>query len=982
MSHYRLISRHDLPEYNGSGLLYRHLTTGCQVYHIRNADPENLFAFCFVTPPPNSTGVSHILEHTVLCGSHRFRLADPFLHLLKGSVQSFLNAITFPDRTIYPAASPLPKDLFNIMRVYGDAVFAPLLRKEMFEQEGHRLLVAENDELSIGGVVYNEMRGISVTQDYIEGEALIREMLPDTPYQYASGGDPAAIPDLTYKDFISFYRRHYHPSVSRIFLYGNIPTRRYLTFLHRTFLREVATSAHPIPELPTQRRWTAPRSITRTYPQSSEQARKNHSSISICWLLGEITTSFDILCAEALSALLIEGPATPLYKALIDSHLGEDISANSGAECELKELLFTVGIRGSAPEREQQFTDVVRTTLQKIVTEGIDPELIEGVMVQMDISQREIRSLQGLRLLRRAVPGWIYTGRPDSTVSAVEAITKLRVRIAQDNRFFETCIQKWLLDNPHRLTVVVKPDSEHHTREEHTYKRAMAARRAQLSAEELKVLKEREAKHTRMVEQRDRDQDIAALPHLEVRDMPSKPRLLRWHSQWLEGGIGAQPIQYVPLHSHTNGIAYWYLSWDISAVPPRLLKYLPLLCSLLTEGGLVDLSYDALARAVARVGSIGATLRYEHSVTDPTLLSVRLVVRLKALDTTLNRALELFQEILTRTDFTQSDRVEQLIRERSNEMRSSLVPAAHRFASSSAVASLARSGWIHEQWQGVSQLMFLLEERSAATIISELQKLYIGIVGSGVRESLFCGSKEHAATVRDTTLQVETHVQRRFKESAPASTDEGRDLETPHSPRNTSFIIPTGGNYAAFALPATPFSVDTTERYVSETVLCRLLSTSVLWEQIRMKGGAYGAGASHTNSEGVVCLFSYRDPRVRETYDAFRSILADAAAHPFPQSEIDRVIVTMSGKECEPLTPAEESSAILGRILSGLDNPLRAALHTILLKCKSTHVQAAAARLSDAVEHAALSVVGEESTIHEATKSWPQLGERVAQLPL
>ena len=979
MAKYKLIHQQELPEYNGVARFYRHLASGCEVFHLYNNNPENLFGFCFVTPPPDSTGVSHILEHTVLCGSRHFPLADPFLHLLKGSVHSFLNAITFPDRTIYPAASPLAKDLFNIMRVYGDAVFAPLLREQMFEQEGHRLLVDDENNLSIGGVVYNEMRGISVTHEYVESEWSIRGLLPDTPYQYASGGDPATIPALTYQQFLAFYRQHYHPTVARIFLYGNIPTQRYLKFLHRTFLTRAKATPSSSSSIIAQKRWERPRSLTRSYPQGGQQAGKNQSSLSLCWLLPEVRNSFDILCAEALSALLIDTPATPLYKAITESQLGEDVSSNSGAECELKELVFVVGVRGSAPEREKQFETLVLTTLKKIVKEGIDPKMAESVLVQLDISQREIRSLEGLRLLRRALPGWIYRGNPHSTLSAVEAMTTLRIRLAQDERFFESRIQKWLIDNPHRLSLVVKPDPQQAEQEQQKYCEALDARRAQMSTQVLNELKKRAQAHAQAVTQTDRPEDIARIPHLKVRDMPRRPRQLHWHTQELSRPKRFAPLVISTLDRHTNGITYCYLTFDIRGISTSYLCYLPILCTLMTEGGLKDMDYDTLSRDIARVGSIGATVRFEHSVNDPRQLSTRLVIRLKALDSTVARGFKLLEKILTGINFEQSDRLAQLIRERINELRASLIPAAHRFASSAAIAPLSYSGWIQEQWRGISQLSFLLETRPPQEFIAKLQELYCMIVCGGVREAVFCGEKIDAEFPSRTVQQLNQQLAQQFGTVADAY---GQDTREANSARHHAYIIPSGGNYVAWALPATPFSATTVKNVIAETVLSRLLSTSVLWEEIRMKGGAYGAGANYASNEGVICLFSYRDPHVQETYDSFHAILKQAAAQPFPQHEVDRAIVTMSGKECESLTPAEEAYQVLDRMLSGMSNELRTQLHQALLKSQAADLQAAAHRLVQASGKAVFSVVGEEPTIQAAQSHWPQLKENVDRLPL
>jgi hypothetical protein len=414
---FHVLSVKEVPEYRSAGIHLKHTATGCRVYHLVNDDEENLFSFGFKTPPPNNTGVSHIIEHSVLSGSERFPVKDPFIELIKGSMKTFLNAMTYPDKTIYPASSINEKDLFNLMLVDGDAVFFPLLRKEIFLQEGYRLELGESTNPFITGVVYNEMQGNYSSHESIVGEWSYRSLFTNSPYRFDSGGDPENIPELTYEQFLDYHRTYYHPSNCYLFLYGNIATERYLEFLDHHFLssftaREVDTV------IPPQRRWTGPIELVKGCPIAEDESPENKTTISINWLCNDITDTVTTLGLEILSEALLGNPGSPLHKKIIDSGIGEDLSPVSGYYENIKESVFSVGVRGSNPDRSEEFTDLVLEELQDLVSRGIPEDALEGAVYRTEFRNREIPAgiPLGLRLMSRAYRGWIHTGDPESTL--------------------------------------------------------------------------------------------------------------------------------------------------------------------------------------------------------------------------------------------------------------------------------------------------------------------------------------------------------------------------------------------------------------------------------------------------------------------------------------------------------------------------------------------------------------------------------------
>jgi Zn-dependent M16 (insulinase) family peptidase len=326
---FKHISTDELDEYRGQGYLFEHIQSGCQIYHVLNDDEENLFSFNFRTPPADSSGVAHILEHSVLCGSKKFPVKDPFLSMMKGSVNTFLNAMTYPDKTLYPAASVLEKDYFNLMDVYGDAVFFPNLNEEVFRQEGHRLEWDDQGRLVRTGIVYNEMKGNYSSQEGIASEWCIRSLFPDNPYGVDSGGEPESIPSLSYEEFVDFHKAWYHPSNCKIFLYGNIPSEKILSFLDSRFLGEF--QAKKVDSfVPLQKSWTEPRILEKTWPLGEDDTGENKSTISLNWKIFAPDDPVRSLSMSILTEMLMGNAGAPLHKALLESGLGEDLSPVSG----------------------------------------------------------------------------------------------------------------------------------------------------------------------------------------------------------------------------------------------------------------------------------------------------------------------------------------------------------------------------------------------------------------------------------------------------------------------------------------------------------------------------------------------------------------------------------------------------------------------------------------------------------------------------
>ncbi|MDR2717593.1 MAG: insulinase family protein, partial [Treponema sp.] len=434
-SGFTIIDIVDLAEMQATGIWARHEKCGVEVFHVVNDDSENLFAFSFATSPEDNTGAAHILEHSALCGSERYPLKDAFLVLAQGSLQTFLNAWTFPDKTVYPASSVNEHDYFNLMSVYGDAVFRPLLSEWTFMQEGHRYEFAQDGKLSITGVVYNEMKGAYSSLDAYAGLWSVKAVMPDTPYSFESGGSPEHIPALSWEGLKDFHRRRYSPANCRVFLAGNIPTEKQLAFLNDRFF-SLTDGGAALPPVAKQKRWTAPEQFRVPCPAGASSDDDSKPTIFLSWLCCDAVDTSENIALVALTEILLGHDGSPLMRTLIESGLGEDITPVSGLESELGETLFVAGLRevaGTVEEMGKKVEDLILGELRRLVTEGIPQGEIEAALLFMEFSQREIKRSHGpfsLVWMRRTLRTWLHGGKPWDGLLLTPALESLKQRFA------------------------------------------------------------------------------------------------------------------------------------------------------------------------------------------------------------------------------------------------------------------------------------------------------------------------------------------------------------------------------------------------------------------------------------------------------------------------------------------------------------------------------------------------------------------------
>ena len=975
MHGFTLVSVSDQAEYKGKGYTFKHDKTGLELFHLHNDDTENLFSFTFKTPAFDNTGVAHILEHSVLSGSGKYPVKDPFMALMKGSMNTFLNAMTYPEKTVYPAASPVEKDYFNMMSVYADAVFFPLLKKEVFHQEGHRLEFDEDGNLKIVGIVFNEMKGAYSDHDSIVGEWCFRSLFPDTQYHYDSGGQPEAIPDLSYEEFINYHETYYHPSNCRVFLYGDIPSEKQLGFLEDGFLNSFVKKSVDT-EIENQIRWDNPRSLEFTSPLTDDEDPKGKSTIAVNWLMNDIGNPLDLLSLEVLSDILLSNSGSPLYKAIVDSGLGADISPVSGLETDVRELIFSVGIRGTDPDKKKAFEKLLEDELIKLVEKGLLPDIVEGALKRVEFRNREIKGGApfGLKLMGKTLRGWLHGYSPETTLEFSRWMEELKEKVAADNTYFEKLIKQIFLDNNHRVTVLVRPDAAHTRKQEDTLDLRVKEITSTMDAGEEAIVR-KENKDLRLFQDTpDSEEDTAKIPSLSMDDLPLDITYI---------DTKVSNIGNIPIYTHdlfTNGIDYVDYSFDIPGLSEEERMYLPLFVKMITTASLPDIPYNEVARILTLItGGFGSFLESSVIHPDRKMLKDLAFFRVKFLESDYKKALDFVLRMFKESMLSEEKRLKDVLVEMKNDYSAAVIPSGNAFAALRAGSRLSETLRREEQWRGVDQLLFL-SKISEDTDPHSLKN--IGIILEGIRGKVLTGNMLSVnITASGAELTKLYSYLEEILDDFPVGDAAGADPEIcigPEFREQEALVIPSPVSYVAQVFRS---SLIESKEYGSEILLSHILRTDYLWENVRMKGGAYGASASANGMEGVFSFSSYRDPNIEKTIDAFRKGLELLADEGVSKDILEKAIITIVGRDVRPQSPGEKSIIGFIRKLYNITDDIRKIRRKSIMEAGSSSLKAAAGRLLKGMSESAIVVMAGKEGLEKAAGSIKGLMDNSINLP-
>jgi len=968
----------EIPELKAVGVTARHEATGLEVFHILNDDEENLFAYAFATPPSDSTGVAHILEHSVLCGSESYPLKDPFLVLAKQSVKTFLNAMTFPDKTVYPASSMVEADYLNLMAVYGDAVFFPLLEEWVFRQEGHRFEIDPEGKASIQGVVFNEMRGNYSSFDSVAGDWSIRSILGGTVYAHDSGGDPVDIPALTYAQFREFHARYYHPSNCRVFLCGNMPTERQLELLQTRFLSRFAEGSgrpvrveRPVPFAPPPPLATERRFLEVTGPAEAGKD-PDRATVMVNWLLHDSTDAIALMEANLVAEILLGHDGAPLSRALVESGLGEDIAPSTGLETELKHLCFSAGLRGVERARAREVEDLVISTLQSVAEKGIDPVEVETAVRSIDFGNREVRRSGGpfaLTLMRRSLRGWVHGLSPVATLRYVPAFEEVKRRLA-DPGYLQRLVTKYFLDNGHRALVAVYPNPEYERGiDERLAARVRLFESGLDAAARERFLAAQRAFHEAQARP-DTAADLARIPHLRPADLPLAVDRIP---------TVAKALGTVPVLAHeqpTNGIAYLDLAIPVDVLEPADYPLLPFFASALTGMGLDGLSWVEASSLTARLtGGLGAML-YSSSAArvgapesgegslSPGLVGRDwLILRVKALEELSRDAVALAFRYLDEADFSDRKRLLDLLLEYRNDLESSLAPSGNQYAVSRAAYPFSRAKAIDEAWNGISQIRFVRDLARAArekggveALVSRLDAIRKRLASAGLVVNL-TGAARALSSLEGA---LSACLSGRGAPDRPASTQIGDFLRlasiTGPVERETANVAEDVSAFGSLELASASLQVGFASLVLPspafgspdqgiDVVLGHWLANGPLWERIRTTGGAYGAYAYTDALEALFVLATYRDPQPLRSLDVFRGAIAEAAESEIDPVALERTITGCYSREVQPRSPSDKGFTAFLRLLYGITDGARERKLARILSATPAEVRVAAERM-------------------------------------
>lgn len=950
------------PEIRVTAYEIEHKKTGAKVLHLHSFDRENLYAIGFRTPPSDSTGLPHILEHSVLAGSEKYPLKDVFKELMRSTLQTFINAFTYPDKTIYPVASQIKTDFFNLARVYTDLVLHPRMLKETFFQEGHHLEFSVTDDLSsdlvISGIVYNEMKGAYSSSDSIIYKVLQENIYPDSIYAFDSGGDPDVIPTLTYEQFREFHRTYYSPTNARFFIYGDITTSEHLFFLAEMlsgFERVEIDSS-----IKNQKRLTAPRVVQSTYPIGKDESLQHKTIVNIAWMMSENTDYETSLILEIISSLLVGSAASPLRKALIDSGLGEDLTPVSGIEADLKQLMFCVGLRNTQSSDVQNIENLIFNTLKDIAAKGFDKELIEGVLHQVEFHGKEIvrgSYPYGISLMGNVFQTWLYDGDPLIGLDFPRAIENIRGRWTADPGIFQKMIQQWFLDNPHRVLAVMEPDPDFNENKEKRYKGKMAGLKSSLPETKLAQINAEAKELKEFQAQQDSPEAADSIPKLKIEDIPKAIDTIPTQNSL---------IAEIPALEHdifTNGIAYVDLAFDIAHVPEELQPYLPLMGKIITGMGAAGFSYEEMAKRIAlKMGGLGYDLTTAFSADGKTNWQ-KMIFSFNALYRNLPDAINILSDIICDVDLTADARIRDLISERKNNLQSSIVPSGHIFAKMAAGAALTVPAYRNEQWHGRTQLKFV--ENTSNNFSRDKQDLREKL--EYLRKIIF--NKKNLVinlTAEANGLNIVKDNILGLLDKLPAASIDKKGTPPSLSPVFAGISIPAQVSYVAYVLK-TPAYTDPASALLM--ISAKELSNSYLYKHIRVQGGAYGGMSSFDPSLGLFSFLSYRDPHIVETLQVFKNAQEYYSNNEISSSEMEKAIISTIGMIDKPQDPAGRGYSALMRRFAGINDDMRQKFRDDILSANPKKIKNTLADyFSKTAKSAAVAVYSAPEKLNEANK--------------
>lgn len=954
---YELIKEENLTDIHAKGYLLRHKKSGAKISLISNDDENKVFYIGFRTPVEDSTGVPHIIEHTVLCGSDKFPVKDPFVELVKGSLNTFLNAMTYPDKTVYPVASCNDKDFANLMDVYLDAVFHPNIYKkeEIFKQEGwHYELEDKDAPVTINGVVYNEMKGAFSSPEGVLDRVVLNSLFPDTTYSNESGGDPEVIPELTYEQYLDFHRKFYHPCNSYIYLYGNMDMEEKLEFLDKEYLSHY-DKIEVDSAIQLQAPFTKPVTISKPYSIASSESLEDNAYLSYNVAIGtnlesELTLAFDVLDYALLSA-----PGAPLKQALIDAGIGKDIMG--GFDNSTLQPIFSVVAKNANKEDEEKFVGVIEDTLKKIVKDGLNRKSLLAGINSEEFKFREAdygNFPKGLIYGLSCMDSWLYDDdEPFLYLKILDVFAALKEKI--ETGYFEELIQKYLLDNSHKSYVSIEPEKGLNAKLEKELEEKLAAYKKSLSEEEIDKLVE-DTKHLKQYqEEPSPKEDLMKIPMLKRQDMKREAQPLVYEK------VSCNGIETIHTNIYSNGIHYLNLMFDISDITEEELPYLGVLKAVLGYMDTEHYNYADLANEInLMTGGISSQINIYADTKKKDSFHAKYEVRSKILYQNLEEGLRLLSEILMRTQITDEKRLYEILARIKSRLQMSLSSAGHSVSAMRAMSYFSPVARFNDLVGGIALYRTIAEleehfDEKKQFLMDKLRSL---------AEKIFVKNRLLISLTADTEgYQLLEEKFPQLLTVLPDGEKEGETVAFQCEKKNEGFLdaskvqyVSRAGNYLSKGYSYTG----------ALRILKVILSYDYLWINVRVKGGAYGCMSGFMRN-GDAYFTSYRDPNLKSTNEIYEGIPAYLRAFDADERDMTKYIIGTVSDMDTPLNPAAKGMRSVSAYLTNISYEELQRERNEVLDAQPENIKNLAGLIEAVLSQDALCVIGAEENV-EAEK--------------
>lgn len=960
---YEVLEKKQSEDLNSLCYLVRHKKTGAKIALLSNDDNNKVFYIGFRTPPTDSTGVAHIIEHTVLCGSAKYPAKDPFIELAKGSLNTFLNAMTYPDKTVYPIASCNDKDFANLMDVYLDAVFHPNIYKEekIFKQEGwHYQLDSKEDELVYNGVVYNEMKGAFSSPDDVLDREIMNALYPDNSYGVESGGDPDFIPDLTYEAFLDFHRAYYHPSNSYIYLYGDMDMAEKLLYLDEEYLSKYEALAIDS-EIRTQEAFAKTKYIEKEYPIMDNESEQDNTYLTYNVALKDNLDPEKYVALQILDYALCSAPGAPIKQALIDLGVGKDVY--STYENGIKQPFFSVVAKNANAEQQELFAKTIEEILEKIVKEGIDRKaFLAGINFyefryrEADFGSHPKGLLWGLQMF----DSWLYDENlPFLHLEANDTYTSLKKKV--ETGYFEKLIQEDILQNTHKAILTVKPVKGLTAKKEKKLAAFLQAKKESLTEQEIEQIVEETEALRLYQEEPSPKEDLEKIPHLTREDIKKEAE------PYVNEERSIQDTKVLFHNLFTNEIGYIKLLFDIKDIPSEYVPYLGLLKAFI---GLLDTehySYGELFNEMNyQTGGISTTVNTYCNANNPEEFRLMFEVKAKALYPNQDKAFELIREILLATKYDQYKRLKELIEETKSHAQAHMISAGHSVAAIRALSYVSATAAVSEQISGVAFYRFLedleehFEERKEE-VADKMKKLADFMFRADHMMVDYTGTEAGYEAIPALVTSL--------KEAFSKDSTEGEGIAFAEDKKNEGFMtagqvqyVCRAGNYRKQGLPYTG----------ALRVLKTIMGYEYLWIQVRVKGGAYGCMCSFGKS-GDSFFVSYRDPHLEQTVKTYEKIAEYVEGFQADEETMTKYIIGTVSDMDIPFTPASKGSYSLSGYLTGCTYEMLQKEREEVLNVSVEDVQKLSEYMKAIMDADCFCVVGTEEKIQSRKNMFKQV---------